>query len=67
MVFVAMPGRVEFASVHGRKGLRVDRVGTPVWPRSKVERRVCARSSQTGQREAELVVLCDNIREYVLV
>jgi hypothetical protein len=67
MVFVAMAGRVKFTSVHGRKGLRVDRVGTPVWPRSRAERRVCARSSQTGQREAELVVLCDNIREYVLV
>ena len=31
------------------------------------ERRGHARSSQAGQREAELVVLCDNIREYVLV
>ena len=26
MVFVAMAGRVEFASVHGCKGIRVDRV-----------------------------------------
>ena len=33
----------------------------------RAERRGHARSGQAGQWEAELVVLCDNIREYVLV